>query len=44
MRCMSPILGVVGEPRRERALFVLGYFPFYEYAVISRSLLLRPGS
>jgi len=22
--------------RRERALFVLGYFPFYEYAVISR--------
>jgi hypothetical protein len=23
-------------PRRERALFVLGYFPFYEYAVISR--------
>ena len=23
--------------RRERALFVLGYFPFYEYAVISRS-------
>ncbi len=24
-------------PRRERALFVFGYFPFYEYAVISRS-------
>jgi hypothetical protein len=23
--------------RRERALFVFGYFPFYEYAVISRS-------
>jgi hypothetical protein len=23
--------------RRERALFVLGYFPFYEYAVISRT-------
>jgi hypothetical protein len=23
-------------PRRERALFVFGYFPFYEYAVISR--------
>jgi hypothetical protein len=23
--------------RRERALFALGYFPFYEYAVISRS-------
>ena len=23
--------------RRDRALFVLGYFPFYEYAVISRS-------
>src|SRR6185436_5682236 len=22
--------------RRQRALFVLGYFPFYEYAVISR--------
>src|SRR5260370_27109481 len=22
--------------RRERALFVFGYFPFYEYAVISR--------
>ena len=23
-------------PRRERTLFLLGYFPFYEYAVISR--------
>ncbi|HEV2845875.1 MAG TPA: hypothetical protein VG477_13565, partial [Thermoanaerobaculia bacterium] len=26
--------------RRERALFVLGYFPFYEYAVISRHYVL----
>ena len=26
--------------RRERALFVFGYFPFYEYAVISRSYAL----
>lgn len=27
-------------PRRERALFALGYFPFYEYAVISRHYVL----
>lgn len=27
-------------PRRERALFILGYFPFYEYAVISRHYVL----
>ncbi|HEX2224331.1 MAG TPA: hypothetical protein VHN15_09000 [Thermoanaerobaculia bacterium] len=26
--------------RRERALFVLGYFPFYEYAVLSRHYVL----
>ncbi|HEX6863641.1 MAG TPA: hypothetical protein VF414_12530, partial [Thermoanaerobaculia bacterium] len=26
--------------RRERALFALGYFPFYEYAVISRHYVL----
>jgi len=27
-------------PRRERLLFALGYFPFYEYAVISRHYVL----